>query len=141
MNTIQENIAKKIESGSLKMRPRSYFVVKGVLIGLGIILLAGVLLYLGSFAIYEGLPLVPIIAAIATALLLERVIYNFAPAYRWPIAFSLGLLLLVGVLGSAGLHRLGFHERFERYSEENEMPIFKPFYRHYRHPMAPRMMR
>jgi hypothetical protein len=128
---IKENIAKKIESGSLKMRPRAYFVMKSILAILGGTVLALVLLYLGSFAFYARLPLIPLLAAVLAAWGLERFLYNYAPAYRWPIAYSFGLIVFLALIGSFELREARVHERLHRYVRDRDVPIFAPFYNHF----------
>lgn len=140
--TMQEKLLTSIKEGELKMRSRSYFILKSILVLIGSIALATLLLYFGSFAFYAvSLPWIPIFAAILVALLLERVLNNYAPAYRWPIAYTFGLLVFLALLVSFSLHRAHLHERIHRFVRTRQVPVFEPFYRRLGPSLDPRLFR
>ena len=150
---LKETIQEKIRSGALTMKPKVYFVLRGLLYLVGMLLVLGLTFYLIGFiafmfrangvfilpefglrgvrTLFVSLPWFLIVLVVVLVIILELLSRHFFFVYRWPIVYS--LLGFVVVLGSGGalLGQLSIHESMMRLAEERSLPFAGPLYRHF----------
>lgn len=148
MDPKEEQILNKINSGEIKMRPKYFFVLRGIMIGLAAILFLLVAAFLISFIFYIIRPgaasaaglrifysLFPwVLLGIAILFLagLAFLLKQYPFVYRKPlILLPLGIIAAV-VLISIAAQLASVHERLER----RQIRGFERFYR-IRHRPAP----
>lgn len=152
-SSLSKGVLDKIETGQVKMRPRIHFVLKSLLITLGLILTTLFALYLISFVVFvlrtsgvfylpgfgfPGLkiflisfPWLLIFIAIILIIVIEILVKHFSFAYRRPILYSLlGILILVFV-GSFIVYRTQLHSGLFERAEEGRLPVAGPLYKGY----------
>lgn len=154
--SIKAGVEDAIKTGKAKMRPRSYFVVRSILLIIGSGLLALTLVYLTSFVFFvmrvsgvwfvpafgpsavgvffKSLPWVLIIIAIVFVIILEWLVKRYALAWRKPLLYStfgiIGFVLVSGfIVAQTSLHRGAFE-----YAENDKLPLIGPLYRGYGKP-------
>ena len=148
---ITGKVLEKIKSGKIKMRPKIYFILKAILVGLGAAVIAIFILYLISFIVFAlrisgiwfapgfgfygvkiflvSLPWLLILIAIILILILEILVEHFSFAYRLPILYSvLGIITLV-LLGSFALSQIKIHPYLFQKAQEKNLPVAGKFYR------------
>ncbi len=151
--SIHDSILKAIENGSVKMRPRWYFVGRTALLATGIVLLAFTLIYIASFIIFVmhqtgawfvpsfgfrgvqafliSLPWVLILISIMFIVILETLVRRYSFAYRRPLLYSaLGVIGLV-IVGGLVISATPLHSYFLRNAREGRLPIAGDLYRGY----------
>lgn len=140
-----------IRDRNLSMRPRWYFVLRGILAAIGclISLLAG--LYIASLVVFlmrrTGAWFVPVFGAhgwIALMLslpwillvflgifvvVLELLVRRYAFAYRRPLMMSAGGILLLVIFGGIVVGMTSLHGRLERLTSEHQVPFIAGMYR------------
>lgn len=152
-NSISDKILNKIRSGEVKMRPKIYFILRAVLIVLGVVAVALFALFLISFInfnlrasgswflpgfgfrglgiFFSSLPWLLILIAVLLIIVLEVLVKQFSFAYRRPILYSiLGIILLV-FLGSFIIGKTQVHPGFFWRAQEGKLPVAGQFYRGY----------
>jgi len=139
---LKKQILQQIDAGKTVMKPRWHFVLKGVAISLGIILLACFMLFLtsfvffvlqqtgmsyaptlgfgGVFIFFRSLPWVIILLAVLLFIVLEYLVQRYSFAYRKPIIVLVIVLVLFTVFGSALIARNTIHQRIATFSEQRE---------------------
>ncbi len=151
MTKLKDSLIEKIETGTVAMRPRWYFILETSFFTVGVILTALVAIYLLSFIFFAltktGLSLAPgfgfggLLFFIVTSpwllilltglflTLLALLVKHYTFSYRQPLVYSLlgvvGLVLIISGL----LHQVAFHERMERMNERHNLPGLTPLYR------------
>ncbi len=145
---IKENILAAISSGRVTMRPRWHFVLRAVLLVLGVTLAALAVLYLGSFiafslrqtgvwlapgfgshgwfVFFRSLPWLLIGGAILFLVVLEVLVRRFSFAHREPLIYLTIGILAVAIAGSVfiiPLQRAAF-----RAARRDHMPFPGQFY-------------
>jgi len=148
---ITGKVLEKIKSGKIKMRPKIYFILKAILVGLSVAVIAIFILYLISFIVFTlrmsgiwfapgfgfygvkiflfSLPWILISIAIILIIVLEILVKHFSFAYRRPILYSiLGIITLV-LLGSFALSQIKIHPYLFQKSQERHLPVAGKFYR------------
>ncbi len=154
--SIRNALLARIQEGKILMRPRWHFVLKAALMLLGAIILGLAVLYVGSFAFFAlresgvayapafgfsgvrafilSLPWILILCALLFAFLLEILVRTYSFAYKKPLLYSVGGIVVVALMGSYILARIGIHERLERFAESGGIPVAKFLYRDFAHP-------
>ncbi len=144
-HNIRDAVLKKIQSGQAKMRPHWRFVARAILILLLLILTMFIILYLTSlihFMLRRGgawfapsfgwrglriffLSFPWLIGAVSLFFLLalELILRRYAFAYRRPLIYSLGAVLVLLLMGGAILARMRFQEKLFLRAEENRLPF------------------
>lgn len=153
MNPISNKVLKKIKSEKVKMRPKIYFVLRGVLIALSIVFVILFVLYLVSFVFFSlrisgvwylprfgfpglgiflvSFPWLLIVIAILLIIVLEVLVKRFSFTYRRPILYSiLGIVILV-FLVSFIIGRTQLHSELFWRAREGRLPVIGEFYRGY----------
>ncbi len=153
--SLKEQILAQISSGQAKMRPRSYFIVRGVLLALGTVVMTLTLLYTISLIVFItklngsselpafglkgiapfifSLPWILIATCLLALVVLELLVHHYAFAYRKPVVYSLVGVFVVAILGSMIVARFRLHEQLFEFAQEERLPIAGPFYRDYDH--------
>lgn len=155
---LADKVSDRIHSGKVKMRPKVYFILKTVLIILGIILAGLFVLFLMSFiffvlrargvwylpgfglpgirALFVLLPWLLFLTAIGLIAVLEILFKHFAFTYRRPILYSiLGIVVLI-FLGSFIIHKTSLHSGLFRRAQQGHLPIAGKFYRDFALPKS-----
>ena len=147
---IQKSVLDKIRAGGVPMRSRSYFILRTVLVGLaGAVLLAGAFFALSFvfFSVHESgvrfllefgeqgltafitlFPWTSLLISLALLVILELLMRQFTPAYRFSL---LRIFLWVLVIGVAGGTLLGFtplHPLLLSAADNDQLPILGPLY-------------
>lgn len=149
--SLRERIEQQIKSGEARMRPRWHFIFASLLVvcGIGLVTLSAV--YLVSFVVFithaTGTAFLPqfgfwgigkllltipwmlIVIALAFIVALEVLVRRFAFAYRRPLLYSVGAILLFVVLGSVLVGRTALHARLAERAWMGQLPLAGPLYR------------
>ena len=150
MNT-KLDILKKIKSGEVEMKPHWHFVLKSLLLLLGVIVTSLLVVYILSFILFflrqSGIGFVPLygfrgviifvmnspwllIASVgALVVVLQLLVKKYSFSFRQPLLYSLiGIVFLV-LLSSYVLERTQFHHRLQGFATERGLPVFDSLYR------------
>ncbi|MEZ4200317.1 MAG: hypothetical protein R3B69_01825 [Candidatus Paceibacterota bacterium] len=151
MNTIKENLIKKIQAGEITMVPRWQFVLRATLGVLGVLIVAVLAVYFLSFVLFtlnqSGLLFAPMFGwsgvmlfvmaspwfiILLTGLflvVLYILVSQYAFSYRQPLVYSLVGVVLVVVAVASLIHQSNMHERMRGFMERHEVPGMSPLYR------------
>ena len=148
---LKNKILEQVKAGKVKMRPRSYFVWRGVLLALLLITVVLFALFIVSFIVFSirtsglgylsafgvrgfmpflgGLPWLLVLVAIALVVILEILVKQYSFAYKKPLLYSVvGVLVFVVAVGAfAG--NAPFHEKFLERAHERRLPLAGGLYR------------
>jgi hypothetical protein len=145
-----KRILEQVQSGQVKMRPKSYFILRAILVGLLACLVALFVLYLISFIVFslrtsgvwflpgfgfgalgvffKSLPWLLIIVALALIVVLEIFVKRFSFAYRRPILYSVLGIVILAFLGSFLIIKTPFHPELFWRAREGRLPMMGEFY-------------
>lgn len=149
--SIKEGVLEAIQTGRAKMRPRWHFVLRAVLLVVGVSLVFFALLYLASFILFalretgiwfaplygsrgwitffRSLPWVLIFLSLVFMVVLEILVQRYAFANRKPLLYSVLGIVVLAVLG--GIIVAPFHRPFFRSAREHSFPFAGGFYRNF----------
>lgn len=150
-SSISDKVLDQIKGDQVKMKPRIYFVLKTLLIVLGIFIVTLFALYLVSFIVFAlrasgawylsgfgfrgikaSIVLIPwllILMFLALIIILEVLVKRFSFSYRQPILYSvLGIIIFV-FLGSFAIGKTGLHPNLFQKAREGRLPVAEKFYR------------
>ena len=149
--TTAKKVLGKIKNDQIKMRPKARFVLKSILIILGIFLVFFFTLYLVSFILFalrvsgvwhlSGfgfygfraslilLPWLLILIAIVLLIILEILVKHFSFVYHRPIFYSILAAVLFTLLGSFIIDKMQFHSCLFQKAQEERLPVMGKFYR------------
>ncbi len=152
-SALAQKILEKLKSDKVKMRPKIYFILKAVLIILGILVVALFVLYLLSFIVFvmrangiwylhsfgfpgirASLTLLPWLLIFISVLLifvLEVLLKRFSFAYRRPVFYSLLGIIIFAALGSFIIDRTSFHPAMFSRAQKGTFPIGGPLSREF----------
>ncbi len=152
-NTLGNEILDKIKEGKIKMKSRSYFVMRAILFALGVCVLFLFVIYLISFIVFSlrvsglvflpgfgffglrillgSLPWLLIILAGVLVIVLEVFAKHVSFVYKRPVVYSLlgiiGIVLITGfIIGFSPFHTSLFHN-----AREGRLPLIGQLYRGY----------
>lgn len=147
----KKELVNAIRSGTVAMRPKWHFILKGALFLIGILIALCVALYLVSFAVFamhetgawsapffgihelipffRALPITLITLSLAFILLLEILVRRYSFAYRTPLLYSLLLILAAVVIVSVLI--APFHRRPFQAARAGKLPFGGQFYRRF----------
>jgi len=150
-SSISDKVLDQIKGDQVKMRPKIYFVLKTLLIVLGIFIVALFALYLVSFIVFAlrasgawylsgfGFPgikasiiLIPwllILMALILIIILEVLVKRFSFSYRQPILYSALAIIIFVLLGSFAIGQTGLHPNLFQRAREGRLPVAEKFYR------------
>jgi hypothetical protein len=149
MNT-KLDILKKIKSGEVDMKPQWHFVLKSLLLVLGVITAALLIIYLLSFVLFalrqSGVGFIPIYgfrglsmfimnspwlliaSAAGLVVVLQLLVHKYSFSYRQPLLYStIGVIMLV-LLGSFIIDQTQFQSRMRGFAENRNTPVFSSLY-------------
>ena len=151
--SIRDGVISKIKRGEVKMRPKSYFISKTVLIFLFTALFSLFALYLGSFIVFilqenailafsymgmEGFklaflsfPWYLMLLVLSIVIFIEVIVKRFSLVYRRPFIYSILAIFLLVVAGSAMVSTTSVHRSFFDLAEQERLPVMGGMYRHF----------
>lgn len=151
LTTIKEKVTSAITSGKASMRPKWHFILRGVLLSLGLILVAIALLYVASLIVFAlkqtGLIMTPgmggrgfgvflfsapwllVGTALIFVIVLEVLARKFAFAYKQPLLLSVVIIFLIATLGTVAISQTHMHEFLHKQARGGNLPAFGPLYR------------
>lgn len=151
--SIKDAVLDKIKDKEVKMRPRTYFVLRTVLAIFGTIVAALFILYLVSFIMFatrtsgvwflpkfgfpalgiffRSLPWILIIMALVLIVVLELFVKHFAFVWRRPVLYSVLGIIILTILGSFIIFRTNLHSDIFWKARQGDMPLpgTRQFYR------------
>lgn len=153
ITSIADKVFEKIENGDIKMKSRRYFIIKFMLMVVGVVLALLSALFLLSFSFFilhvtgalflpqfgmsgllrltGSLPWMILIFAFLFIFLAEVLCTSFSIVYKRPVMYSFaGLLLLVSV-GSLIIYGTSFHHKIWKGALRENIPILSPVYKAY----------
>ena len=150
-STTAKKVLGKIKNDQIKMRPKTRFILKSILIILGIFLIFFFTLYLVSFILFalrasgvwhlSGfgfygfrvslilLPWLLILTAIVALIILEILVKHFSFVYHRPIFYSVLSVVILTLLGSFMIDKAQFHSCLFQKAQEERLPVMGKFYR------------
>ncbi len=151
--TVQEQVLETIRRGELAMRPKWHFVLRGILMALGGIILSLLLLYLASFILFAinksgvifvpafggngwysffwSLPWLLIFLTVLFIAILEILVRKYSFGYRQPLLYSALGIIGIGTFAAYGIAATPFHQSLFDFAEKYEVPFARDFYRGY----------
>lgn len=153
MNNIRDKVLKAIETGHVAMRPRWHFVLRGVLLAVGIALVFLAVIYFASFIVFSlhntgawfapgfglrgfgpfflALPWLLILLSLLFIIVLEILVNRYSFAYRKPLLYSVAGVIMFAVAGSAVIARTSFHRGLHERARAHHLPFGEVLYRGY----------
>jgi len=149
--TIGEKILKKIKKGKIKMKPKSYFILKTILFVAGIVFAFLLTIFLASFIIFllrasgvfnfpalgfrglgmffASLPWLLMLFVILFVIILEFLARKFSVVYQRPLVYSiLGIVIIILLLGIF-IARTPMHSKLFQGVQEGKFSVFGPLYK------------
>ncbi len=145
-----KRVLEQVRNGRVKMRPKSYFILRTILVVLIVCLVALFVLYLVSFIVFNlrtsgvwflpkfgfgamgvffrSLPWLLIVIALVLIIVLEVFVKRFPFAYRRPILYSVLGIILLAFLGSFLIAKTPFHPELFWRAREGRLPMMGGFY-------------
>ncbi|MBM3206550.1 MAG: hypothetical protein FJZ43_02935 [Candidatus Staskawiczbacteria bacterium] len=152
-NKMSDNVIGQIKNGTIKMKPRSYFMLRGFLLGGGIFLLFLFVVYLASFIVFSlrisgvwflplfgflgarillgSLPWVLILLSVALIIAIEIFAERISFIYKRPVIMSLVGVILIVLIAGLLVGLTSFHPRIFYKSQEENIPVIGSFYKRY----------
>jgi len=137
----------------LKIKPKSYFILKTALFGLSIVAFFMLILFLMSFIgfvlrinsfwhlpkfgmqgmgiFFVGLPWILIFISLVLVTLLYFFSKRFSFIYKKPVIYSLVIIMTLVLLFGFTISKTGFHKGLFDQAEKGRLPIMGAFYRNY----------
>jgi len=151
--SIRERVLEEIEGGKAVMRPRWHFVLKTALVVVGAVVLSLAILYVASFVMFvlrqtgawfapsfgfpgvgvllRSVPWVLVLAVALFGMLLEILAKKYSCAYRTPLLYSAGGVLLLVLVGGFLIPYIGVHPSLMHFVMDHDVPIMRPLYEEY----------
>ena len=148
--SISNELMDKIKKGDLKMIPKTYFILRIILIIIGIIVILGASLYLASFLLFiikrSGLWVLPIfgfrgmgmlassfpwliiLITLFFIVLLEVVVKRHALIYRKPLLYSALAIIILVSLASFVISQTPMHKFMLDKVEKGRFSLARPLY-------------
>lgn len=151
MSDFKKDILKKIKDGEIDMKPRWHFVLRSLLLILGIVTFVLLGIYILSFVFFfmqqSGVGFMPlygfhgiimfvvnspwllIVFAGSALVILQLLVHKYSFSYRQPMVYTvIGVIVLV-LLGSYAIEKTLLHQRLQGFVEQNKIPVFGSLYR------------
>ncbi len=151
INNLKSKILGAIHEGDVVMRPKWHFVLKSILMILGVVLFLLVSIYVVSFIIFalhesgiwftpvfggrgwfsffRSLPWLLIVLSLLFIVILEVMVRRFSFGYRQPLLYSALGIICITTFGSVIIAQTSFHRFLFRAAENNQLPFVGDFYR------------
>ena len=150
-NNLAEKLVEKIKNGSLKMRPKIYFIFRSIIFAVLYLVVFFFLIYLVSFIFFSlmlsggwflpafgpsgfgkmlmSLPWLLVAASIILIIILQIFAEKISFVYRRPASYSLiGIIAIVLLTGSL-INQTPLHKQLFQRAQQGGLPIIGPFYR------------
>lgn len=152
-NSFAQKALEKIKSGKIKMKPRTLFVFRALLIAVSVLFAVFIVFFLVSFVAFFmrlsgvrylgkfGAPgrqavfgLVPlllffVILGIGLVFLIQFLMKRFSITWKWPVIYSLLAILLIVAMGGIFLDKTRMHPAFFQRAQEGHLPMMGHLYR------------
>lgn len=150
MNEVKNTILNKIKEGKVAMRPRWHFVLKSVLLLVGIALLTLSLLYIMSFVLFilgeAGVMFVPgfgiygiivflsssvwllVFLALVFIVALEILVQKYSFSFKKPLLYTVLTIVGVVMFGSYLIAQTPMHKRLQQSADRDELPLMGLMY-------------
>jgi len=150
-NNIKNNVLNEIKSGEIKMKPRSYFMIRTLLFALGISVLFLFVIYIVSFIVFSlrisgiaflplfgfrgirilfgSLPWLLLLLAVVLIIGLEVFAEHISFIYKRPIVYSLVVIIAIVLIAGFLLGISSFHSNLFYGAQEGHLPFIGSFYR------------
>jgi hypothetical protein len=144
-------ILDEIKNKHVVMRPKWHFVlwstlaiVGGICMWLTVIYLVSFIFFIlyytgvwftpalgsrGWYIFFRSLPWLLILLLFVFVIILEVLVRTYAFAYRRPLLYSVGIILLIIFLAGSIVSRTSFHRQLFTYAEKNRLPFAGQLYR------------
>lgn len=144
MNTLKQAVMKTIEAGNISMHSKMHFIIRGILLVAGLVLLLAISLFLVSFVVFllrsngllgithfgfEGmgtflfsLPWLILLVAVLVFITLELLASHFSFVYKRPLIYSILGGSIVVVFGGVLIAHSTIHEQMFRLNEMRPLP-------------------
>ncbi len=151
MNNLKNNILNKIKSGEVDMKPHWHFVLKSLLLILGIIVAVLLTVYILSFIHFflsqSGVGFLPLygfrgvslfvmdspwllVASVGGLIVvLHLLIQKYSFIFRQPLVYSLLAIIILVLFGSYAIEQTQFHSSMRELSQNQRGPVLKSFYK------------
>jgi len=148
---LSEKLIDQVNSGQVKMKPKTYFVLKTSLFFLITFFIFLSILFFLSFIIFSlrtsgvsllpglgfrgigvfliSLPWILILTAVVLILVLELFVKKFSFSYRRPILYSVLVIVVFVVLGGFAIANTQMHSGLFLKAQQEKLPIAGGFYR------------
>jgi hypothetical protein len=148
--SVTDNVLATIRSGNTRMKPRWHFILRAILVFVGVFIVSIGIVYLASlihfllrqngmwFApdigmrgmgmLLVSLPWVLIVAAILFIVVLEILVRRYAFAYKQPLVYSLVGIIALATLATFLIGKTGMHGMMYRAAREGTLPAGAPLY-------------
>jgi len=152
-HSIKSSVLEKIKADKAHMKPHWHFVLKTVLTAISAAIAGLALLYLASFIVFmlhttgvwfmpvfgfrglnvffASLPWMLILMCVVFVVVLELLAKHYAFTYQKPLLYSMGIIVLLTVVGSFAIMQTGMHEGFFRRAQDGNIPLVGPFYQQF----------
>lgn len=149
--SIRDAVLSKIKKGDVKMRPKTYFLLKTILIVAGVLVACSLIIFLISFISFHLLasgiwylpsfgfrgfgiylrllPWFLIFISLALILVLEILSKRFSFVWRRPIFYSLLAIILIALIGGFIIDKTSFHSGLFLQARQGRLPLAGPVYR------------
>jgi len=148
-NPITQKVAQEIEKGKVKMKPRSYFIFRGILLSAGSVVVLLFIVYLVSFIIFSlrtsgliflpggfssigilfgALPWLLIGLAAFLVVILEAFAERFEFIHQRPLVYSLFVIIAVVLIGGFLIGNTPLHNLLLYSEQEGHLPFLGPLY-------------
>ncbi|HEX5429524.1 MAG TPA: hypothetical protein VFX17_00405 [Patescibacteria group bacterium] len=157
-NSIKDKILKSIEAGKVQMRPRWHFVLRTILLVIGIVLAVLALLYLISFVIFAlhqtgawfvprfglgglmefltSFPWLILLLALVFTVILEILVRKYSFGYQKPLLYTTLAIVVLVAAGGFAVSQTPFHRGLFDSARLHELPVAGGFYRLYGTPSS-----
>lgn len=154
--SIKDSVLSAIEAGKVTMKPKWHFVVKAVLLVLGIVLSALALIYVVSFIFFMlhqtgvwftpgfgfrgireflfGLPWLLILLSILFIAVLQILVKKYSFSYGRPLLYSAIAIIGVVVISGFVVSLTPVHRGLFRQAQQDRLPLAGGFYRQFGNP-------
>ena len=150
---IRDAVLEKIHKGQARMRPKWHFILKTVLLFIGLVIVLLAFLYLASFTIFIlhqtgvwflpifglrgiraflfSLPWFLILLGIVFTVVLELLVRHYSFAYRKPFLYSLAVIIVFITITSFAISKTALHQNFSARAKGERLPFAGKLYRDY----------
>lgn len=149
--SLKDQVLTAIETGQVKMKPKSYFVLKGLLMAIGTAIVFLALLYSLSLVIFIlkqtgagyapgfgapgfkqlffSLPWLLILLSFGFIVILEIFVNRYEFTHKKPLIYTATVVIIFVILGSYAAHSMALHSMLMEKAYKNQVPFAGAFYK------------